>query len=57
MDINRLILHELDWQSEEKERLRGLREVHLQMEMTVLLMTGLYCVIVVSSRWVSTCCH
>ena len=27
------------------------------MEMTVPLMTGLYCVIVVSSRWVSTCCH
>lgn len=34
-----------------------LSEVHLQMEMTGLEMTGLYCVIVPSSGWVSTCRH
>lgn len=41
-----------EWQSAEAERWRGLCEVHLQMEMTGLLMTGLYCVIVASSGWI-----
>lgn len=40
-----------EWQSDE-ERWRRLSEVHLQMEMTGLLMTGLYCVIVESCRWI-----
>lgn len=49
--------YRFDWQSKEKERLRGLCEVHLQMEMTGLLMTGLYGVIVASGGEVSTCHH
>lgn len=45
-------LQNLEWQSDERQRQKGLCEVHLQMEMTGLLMTGLHCVIVESNGWI-----